>query len=155
MLKAKLIALLFLMQSPPPAEMAKKMEASCTSCHGVALIAQQRVDRNGWTREVDKMIRWGAKVDPADKDPLIAYLARTFNANRPLPNSSKSVPEGKGSDVFRTYCLGCHDDRPVVSRKLDNAGWTAQVDQMIKFGAYVPADRKDELVGYLATHWGK
>lgn len=161
MSKAKLIALLFIVpvvafgQAPSAADMAKKMEAACTGCHGPALIAQQRVDRNGWTREVDKMIRWGARVDAADKDALIAYLARSFNASRPLPNTFKAVPAGKGSDLFQTYCLACHDDRLVVSRKLDKAGWTGIVDQMVKLGAYLPTGRKDELVDYLTSHWGR
>jgi len=144
-------------QSPAPsnAEMARKMEATCTGyCHGPALIAQQRLDRNGWTREIDKMVRWGAVVSAVDRDPLIDYLVRTFNVNRPLPNSFKAAPAGKGSDLFQTYCLACHDERPITSRRLDKVGWTSQVDQMIKWGAYVPTARKDELVEYLTTHWG-
>ena len=159
MLKASLFALLLMAQSPAqapaPAEMAKKLEATCTSCHGPSLIAQQRLDRNGWTRDIDKMTRWGAPVQAADRDALINYLARQFTPNRPLPNSSKSVPEGKGSDVFQVYCQSCHNDSLVTSRKLDKAGWSGVVDQMIKFGAYVPTDRKEDLIDYLSTHWGK
>jgi hypothetical protein len=140
----------------PQVDMARKMEATCTGfCHGPALIAQQRLDRNGWTREVDKMIRWGAAVAPADKDALIIYLARSFGTNRPMPNSFKAVPAGKGSDLYQTYCLACHDDRPMTSRRLDKAGWTGVVDQMIKWGAYVPTARKTELVDYLVTHFGR
>ena len=160
MLKLKFAAFLALVPSvafaQANADMAKKMEATCTvACHGPSLIAQQRLDRNGWTREVDKMTRWGANVQPEDKDALIAYLARTFNVSRPMPNSSKAVPPGKGSDLFQTYCLSCHDDRPIISRKLDKTGWTALVDQMLHWGAYVPSGRKDELIEYLTTHWGK
>jgi len=147
-------------QAPSPpvsnAEMAKKMETTCTGyCHGPSLIAQQRLDRNGWTREVEKMMRWGAGVAPADKEELINYLARTFNSNRPLPNTFKAVPPGKGSDLFQTYCLGCHDDRPITSRKLDKAAWTRVVEDMIKWGAYVPTSRKAELIDYLTTQWGR
>ena len=156
MLKVELLAFLLLLQAPPQADIAKKMEATCTGlCHGASLIAQQRVDRNGWTREVDKMIRWGAKVQPEDKDALIAYLSRTFNASRSLPSGSKAVPAGKGSDLFQTYCLACHDDRVVTSRRLDKAGWTSQVDQMMKWGAYIPTGRRDELIDYLTSHWGR
>jgi hypothetical protein len=143
-------------QAPSNAEMAKKIETTCTGyCHGPSLIAQQRLDRNGWTRELDKMIRWGANVPPADKDLFIAYLARTFSVNRPLPNSFKAVPAGKGSDVFQLACLACHDDRLVTSRRLDKAGWTRQVDEMIKLGAFVPTARKDDLIEYLTTNWGR
>jgi cytochrome c5 len=159
MLKASLLALFLVAQLPAqvpaPAEMAQKLEATCTGCHGPSLIAQQRLDRNGWTREIDKMTRWGAPVQAADRDALINYLARQFSPNRPLPNSSKWVPEGKGSDVFQVYCQSCHNDSLVTSRKLDTSGWTAIVDQMMRFGAYVPSDRKQELIDYLSTHWGK
>lgn len=161
MLKVSLLALLLLAQAPAQgpgpsqAEMAKKLEATCSGCHGPALIAQQRLDRNAWTREVDKMTRWGAPVQAGDRDALINYLARQFNSNRPLPDSSKSVPEGKGSDVFRLYCQSCHNDSLITSRKLDTTGWTGIVDQMMKFGAYIPTDRKSDLIDYLSTHWGK
>ena len=160
MLKANLLALLLLAQAPAqtlsPAEMAKKLETTCTGfCHGPSLIGQQRLDRNGWTREIDKMTRWGAGVQPADKDALVNYLARQFNSNRPLPNSAKAVPPGKGAAILQTYCLGCHNDSVITSRKLDKTGWTALVDQMIKWGAFVPTGRKDELIEYLTTHWGR
>ncbi len=160
MLKTSLMALLLSCaaaafgQGPAPADAAKTMEAACTGCHGPALIAQQRIDRNGWAREVDKMIRWGANVPGAGKEALITYLARTFNPSRSLPNSAKSVPAGKGADLFQTYCLSCHNEQPIASKKLDKTGWTAQVDQMIRWGAYVPSQRKDELIEYLISHWG-
>ena len=157
--KAKVVAVLLLAQAPgpgsAPADMAKKLESSCTGCHGLSLIVQQRLDRNGWGREIDKMTRWGAPVQPADRDALVNYLARQFNSNRPLPNSAKAVPEGKGSDLFQTNCLGCHNDSLITSRKLDKTGWAAVVDQMVRWGAYIPPGRKDELIDYLSTHWGK
>ena len=63
-------------QAPSNAEMAKKLETTCTGyCHGTSLIAQQRLDRNGWTRELDKMIRWGARVAPEERRGLADYLA--------------------------------------------------------------------------------
>jgi DMSO/TMAO reductase YedYZ molybdopterin-dependent catalytic subunit len=47
---------------------------ACNSCHGTDLVDQQRLTRGGWQREVEKMMRWGAPVPDADKDPLIDYL---------------------------------------------------------------------------------
>lgn len=55
------------------------LEASCVSCHEMDLIEQQRLSRAGWTREVDKMIRWGANVKETDKVQLIDYLSGKFN----------------------------------------------------------------------------
>ena len=58
--------------------MAQLMLSCTASCHGPSLIAQQRLGREAWNREVDKMIGWGAKVSPAEKDALVNYLARMF-----------------------------------------------------------------------------
>lgn len=51
---------------------------ACSGCHEADLIDQQRLTRTGWQREVEKMMRWGARVPDADKESLIDYLlART------------------------------------------------------------------------------
>jgi len=128
-----------------------QIPAACTqACHGPSLIAQQRLDASGWTRELNKMIGWGAAIADADKESLIAYLARTFNNNRPRPASSKAMPEGKGMDVFRVSCLNCHDDKPVRALKTDRVGWTRLLERMIAWGAYVPPQRKEDLLDYLS-----
>ena len=55
----------------------------CVSCHEADLIVSQRLSRQGWTREVEKMIRWGAVVSDVEKEPLIDYLFSNFGP-RPL-----------------------------------------------------------------------
>ena len=137
--------------SAQTASMAQRM-ASCTgSCHGPGLIAQQRLNRNAWNREVDKMIGWGAAVPPSEKDALVNYLATLFNPSRPRPNTSKAVPEGKGKDIFQSTCMSCHDDKPMAALKLNRAGWAAEVEKMMSWGAYVPAGRKEDLIEYLVS----
>lgn len=160
MLKSSLCALIIALVLPAAASaqanMAQKLEQTCIgACHGANLIAQQRLDRNGWTREIDKMIRWGAAVAPEDKDSLINYLTGLFNTSRPRPNTSKTVPEGKGRDIFQVSCMSCHDDRTIGALRLDRAGWTREVDKMINWGAFVPPSRKDELIEYLMMHFGR
>lgn len=49
-------------------------KAACLGCHGEDLSMQQRLTAAGWGREVDKMVRWGAKVPADDKAALVAYL---------------------------------------------------------------------------------
>jgi DMSO/TMAO reductase YedYZ molybdopterin-dependent catalytic subunit len=50
-------------------------ERACRACHADDLVAQQRLTREGWGREVDKMIRWGARVTPEERGPLVEFLA--------------------------------------------------------------------------------
>jgi mono/diheme cytochrome c family protein len=48
--------------------------AACRTCHADDLSAQQRLTAAGWGREVDKMVRWGAKVSAEEKPALVAFL---------------------------------------------------------------------------------
>ncbi len=47
---------------------------ACRVCHNDDLSEQQRLTAAGWGREVDKMVRWGAKVTADEKPALVAYL---------------------------------------------------------------------------------
>lgn len=47
---------------------------ACRTCHGDDLAEQQRLTAAGWGREVDKMVRWGARVSAEEKPALVAYL---------------------------------------------------------------------------------
>jgi len=51
------------------------LQRRCLSCHQAELVRQQRLTATGWTREVEKMMRWGAGVRNDEKQPLINYLS--------------------------------------------------------------------------------
>jgi cytochrome c5 len=51
---------------------------ACLVCHDGDIISQQKLTRTGWTRSVEKMMRWGASVPDAEKEPLIEYLAAQY-----------------------------------------------------------------------------
>ncbi len=63
----------------PPGAMQAKATTSCTECHEARIIVQQRLSKAAWTKEVDKMTKWGAVVDAADRDALIDYLSSNFS----------------------------------------------------------------------------
>ena len=74
---------LFWAQSPqtpdlPPGDMQARARTACLECHEARIILQQRLNKGAWIREVDKMIKWGALVDPKDRDSLIDYLSVNF-----------------------------------------------------------------------------
>jgi cytochrome c5 len=50
----------------------------CLTCHDADIVEQQRLTPTGWTRSVEKMMRWGAVVSDAEKQPLVDYLASRF-----------------------------------------------------------------------------
>jgi hypothetical protein len=79
----------------PPGTMQAKATTSCTECHGARIILQQRLSKATWTKEVDKMIRWGAVVDAADHDALIDYLSTNFSPDQPAYEAPRSAVTGK------------------------------------------------------------
>src|SRR5579864_5798129 len=67
----------------PPGAMQGKATTACTECHEARIIVQQRLSKAAWTREVDKMVKWGAVVDASDHDALIDYLSTNFAVDQP------------------------------------------------------------------------
>jgi len=81
-----------------PAGAAKeKAEAACLTCHEARIIVQQRLSQAAWAKEMDKMTKWGAEVDPKDRDSLIEYLSANFGPEQPAYEAprSASAPKSK------------------------------------------------------------
>ena len=68
----------------PPAVEAL-ITSRCVSCHGIDLIAQQRIERADWISEVAKMRRWGATLTDDEARVLADGLAASLPANLPDP----------------------------------------------------------------------
>ncbi len=67
----------------PAGAMQAKATTACLECHEARIILQQRLSKAAWTKEVDKMTKWGAVVDAADRDALIDYLSTNFSPDKP------------------------------------------------------------------------
>jgi len=67
----------------PAGRIQAKVQTACTECHDASIIRQQRLSEKSWTKEVDKMIKWGALVDPADRTAFIKYLSESFPPDKP------------------------------------------------------------------------
>lgn len=129
---------------------ADVMKQRCVSCHESDIITSQKLSLTGWTRSVDKMVRWGATVTPAEREVLQAYLAANFG---PKPAAAHATSEA-GAASYRRACLTCHDADLIEQQKLSRLGWTRSVEKMMRWGATVSTDEKDPLVDYLASRYG-
>ena len=74
-----------------------KATTACTECHDARIILQQRLSKAAWTKEVDKMVKWGALVEPQDRDALIDYLSANFGVDKAeyIAERSSSSPAKK------------------------------------------------------------
>ena len=75
--------------------MQAKATTACTECHEARIIVQQRLSKAAWTKEVDKMIKWGAVIDASDRDPLIDYLSGNFGVEQPQHQPPRTSSEKK------------------------------------------------------------
>jgi hypothetical protein len=85
----------------PAGPMQAKATTACTECHEARIILQQRLGKAAWTKEVDKMTKWGALVDPADRDALIDYLSANFSPDKPsyIPPTTANEPIHSGKSA--------------------------------------------------------
>jgi hypothetical protein len=75
----------------PPGPMQNKARTACTTCHDAHIIVQQRLSKAAWGKEVDKMTKWGAIVDAADRDALVDYFSANFSPDKPAYTAQKSA----------------------------------------------------------------
>jgi hypothetical protein len=64
------------------------------------------------------------------------------------------LPDGPGKETADKACLSCHSTDILRQQRLSEAQWAASVKKMVGWGAEVPEEKKDELVKYLALHFG-
>ena len=122
----------------------------CLVCHEADLITAQKLSLTGWTRSVDKMVRWGAQITAEERDLLQPYLAQHF-APRPVASHAST---DAGAATFKRACLACHESDIIEQQKLTPTGWTRSVEKMMRWGAAVGDADKQALVEYLASRFG-
>lgn len=125
----------------------------CISCHEADIISGQKLSLIGWTRSIDKMVRWGATISPAERDVLQPYLAQHF-APRPVASHPSTDAGAAAEGTYRRVCLTCHEADIVEQQKLTPTGWTRSVEKMVRWGAAVSDAEKQPLVDYLAARFG-
>jgi hypothetical protein len=78
----------------PSAPVQEKVTNACTECHDARIVMQQRLSKEAWTKEVDKMIKWGALVQTGDREAFIDYLSKNFPVDKP-PDAEQRVVSAK------------------------------------------------------------
>lgn len=66
----------------PPGPMQGKIKAACTQCHNASRITEQRLTRQQWSDELDKMEGLGAVIPASDRGAVLAYLTKNFGPGK-------------------------------------------------------------------------
>jgi cytochrome c5 len=120
----------------------------CLTCHADTLIREQRLGAPAWGREVDKMIAWGAVLEPAQRAQVVTYLAEHFESA-----TSASASDADEASGLVSRCLGCHDTRLIEEQRLSVAGWRREIDKMAGWGANLSEPERDRLSDYLSRRY--
>jgi len=136
-------------QQLPDGPGAAVLKSRCVVCHESDIITSQRLSLTGWTRSIDKMVRWGSQITPDERETLQPYLAEHFGSK---PVASHGAIDA-GEATYKRACLVCHDADIIGQQKLTKTGWTRSVEKMMRWGASVTDADKDPLVDYLASKY--
>lgn len=137
-------------QQLPDGPGAGVLKSRCVVCHEADIITSQKLTLTGWTRSIDKMVRWGSSITPEERDVLQPYLAQHF---APAPVASHGATEN-GEATYKKACLACHDADMIAQQKLTPTGWTRSVEKMMRWGAAVTDAEKQPLIDFLAARFG-
>ncbi|MBY0492588.1 MAG: hypothetical protein K2Y23_00105 [Cyanobacteria bacterium] len=137
-------------QQLPAGPGADVLKSRCVICHEADIITSQKLSLTGWTNSINKMVRWGSQITPAERDVLQPYLAQHF---APKPVASHAATDA-GAATFKRVCLTCHDADIVEQQKLTPTGWTRSVEKMLRWGAAVSDAEKQPLIDHLASRFG-
>lgn len=99
----------------------------CLSCHSEHMLRQQRLTKAQWAKVVTKMVGWGANVEPAEVEPLVAYLSAAYGPDAGTyevetiaaadalgelgASGDDAFPAGdaaRGRALYVDKCSGCH-----------------------------------------------
>jgi competence ComEA-like helix-hairpin-helix protein len=67
---------------------------------------------------------------------------------------AQSLPEGRGRTEFELLCGRCHELERSTRLRLTDEQWAAVVDSMVERGMGATSDELQNVVAYLAAHFG-
>lgn len=66
---------LFFNDAEPELDVQKLLKERCAKCHSLGRVHKVKKDRAGWEKIIDHMIRKGAKLNDAEREAMVEYLA--------------------------------------------------------------------------------
>ena len=101
----------------------------------------------------------------AGRDPAAAAQKKRHRGKAPAPadfdvklpvlgTQLAELPPGAGKETADQSCMQCHSASMLLQQRLTAKQWTSSLEKMARWGAVVPADRRDALLAYLVEHFG-
>ena len=98
-----------------------QVQTSCSTCHSISTVLQQRLTRQGWTAVVDGMISRGLQVNSSQKEDIINYLSRFVGTSTRSPGPT--APTGQPpSSTASSESIHTPTGTPNIGGSLSTAG---------------------------------
>jgi hypothetical protein len=123
----------------------------CAACHDLDRVVRARLDREGWTAVVAKMVENGAPLDEQAREAAIGYLAAHFG--RPAAVTEDPAVERIALRYINGICSSCHDTEFITDTRATPVEWREIVEDMNGKGAGLSEADVDLLAGYLARRY--
>ena len=118
---------------------------ACGACHSPDLVGNSHFEtQDEYVAMINRMIPYGAQVQPQEVGSLAAYLMATYG------KKSEDGANDPGKSVLNMSCVSCHAADVLKNQPLpDKEAYKALVERMVNYGADVPKDDMDALLEYL------
>ena len=68
-------------------------------------------------------------------------------------NAPSSAKSGEAPALYKTNCIGCHEDDVIKQQRLSRGQWEKEVEKMGRWGSSFKPSDKDAIVDYLAKEF--
>ncbi len=82
----------------------------------------------------------------------VRVTAAATGQGSPSTTADAAMPELPAA--VKNSCIGCHEADVMRQQRLTRAQWDREVDKMVRWGASVKPDAKEEIVRFLTEKWG-
>lgn len=138
----------------PPGPGREAVYFSCTACHAIQQVTQQKMTRAEWDKQLDWMVKNNGMHPLNDwaRGIVLNYLATHFAPSEDWDG----LPAGDGREEVFYTCQACHSLAIVKQQGLTKQSWHETLVWMIEEqGMGDPgSDDLDKMASYLAQHYG-
>jgi competence protein ComEA len=83
-----------------------------------------------------------------------SLLMNSAAQNAPATPAATKLPDGPGEKLVEKTCQSCHTVSTFTSKRHSADDWADEVEKMVSRGAVLTDAETDQVVQYLATHYG-
>ena len=134
--------------APIQSEGEQLLQARCAVCHDLGGVAefQAAYDENSLRELVATMISYGAQVNDAETDILVAYLLGNEQAD-----AAPDFDEAAAANLVNASCTTCHDLTGIERGLYPADEWRETVSRMLGYGLNISDEEFETIVTYLGT----